>query len=149
MYSTRPAPGGGLGFPILPIVMGASALVGLFKKKKPKITEAQAKSVVQQSYLEILERDPWNPYDKAAEGFITCQLEGWCDADQIRTWLLQSDEYHKLQKKKAAEVYGSSAASGGGALPSFSAMGLPSEIGGIPLPYLAGGILLLLLLRRR
>lgn len=146
----------GLGFPIVPIIMGASSLVGLFKGKKgkPKVTEADAKKAVQQIYLELLERDPWNPHDAGAMGYVQCLVEGWCDTDFVRTEVLKSKEYHDVQQRKAAAAYGAAP----GATPSSSSAGVlspsfGSAFGGLNLgpyaPYLIGGVVLLMLLRRR
>lgn len=146
----------------MPIVMGASAVVGLFTKKKPKLTEADAKKAVQQVYLELLEREPDYP---GAQGYVDCLIKGaqhdpsrgWCDVDFIRTELLKSQEYQDLQLRKAQQVYGVAPGAAQGLAPSQGAPGyypptggggVPGEIFGIPLVYLIGVVALLMLMKR-
>lgn len=155
MLRTQVAPRDGLGLPIVPIIMGVSAIVGLFRKpKKPKVTKEDAKNAVEQIYLELLERDPWNPYDQGAEGYVNCLVEGWCNTDFVRTEVLKAPEYRDVQARKAAKVYGTTPPvpmSGAPGAPPPSAFGdlIPPTIGGIPTAYVAGGLVLLMLLKRK
>lgn len=163
MQCVQCVPRDGLGFPIVPIIMGASAVAGLFMKKKgSKLTEADAKKLVQQIYLELLEREP----DPGAQGYIDCLIKGaqhdpdkgWCDVDFIRTELLKSPEYRDLQVRKAQEAYGLAPGAAPGLAPSPGAPasgvyppaggGIPGEIFGIPLIYVIGGVALLMFMRR-
>lgn len=134
----------GLGFPIvLPIALAVGSLVGgKLLKKKPKVTEADAKNAVQQVYLELFGRDPWSPYDRGAEGYVKCLVEGWCDIDFVRTELLKSQEYRDVQTRKAQAVFAPAAT-------GAPVLSLPGglDVGGI-LPYALGGILLFSLLKR-
>ncbi|MGH7259945.1 MAG: hypothetical protein ACREI9_04605 [Nitrospiraceae bacterium] len=126
-----------------------------------KYSEAQAKQAVQQVFLEILEREPNYP---GVQGYVDCLLErenkknfgpGSCNVDDLRTMVLQSQEYRDLQARKAAAVYGAPAESG-----MVTTSGLPflpgaeggimsMSVGGIPLPILAGGLVLLMLLKKK
>jgi len=161
-------PRDGLGIPVLPIVMGVGSAVAAIvgKKKKPKVMREAAKSAVAQIYLELLGRDPWNPYDAGAEGFVNCLVEGWCETDFVRTEVLKSSEYRDVEMRRAAQAYGALPAGGAlvpaggvpaaalapgsaaGGLAPFSGGGIPSTIAGIPLVWLIGGVALLMLLRR-
>lgn len=162
MQCVQCVPRDGLGFPIVPIIMGASAVAGLFMKKKTKLTEADAKKLVQQIYLELLEREP----DPGAQGYIDCLIKGaqhdpnkgWCDVDFIRTELLKSPEYRDLQVLKAQQAYGLAPGAAPGLAPGAPGAlpqggypptgGIPGEIFGIPLIYVAGAVALLMLMRR-
>ncbi len=123
----------------------------------PRISQKEAKRAVQTVYLELLLRDPWSPHDEGAMGYVNCLVEGWCDVDFVRTELIRSQEYKDKELARAQRVYGALTESGmvttSGlpALPS-SPMGggiLGMSVGGIPLPYLAGGLVLLMLLKKR
>ena len=139
----------GLGFPIGLAIAGGSALFGALKgKKKPKVTREDAESAVRQVYLELLERDPFDPVDPGAEGYVTCLLEGWCDVDFVRTEVLKSPEFRNLQTRKAQAAFATPAQAGfvstSGLLPSLPE-GL--DVGRI-FPYALGAIVLLSLMRR-
>lgn len=146
--------------------MGALITIGLaigslfaHRPKKPKVTKDDAKSAVQQIYLELLERDPWNPYDKGAEGYVNCLVEGWCNIDFVRTEVLKAPEYKDVQTRKAVAAYGPTqsgsvttsglpavpGSAGGFNLSTLTAM----QVGGIPVLYLAGGLVVFSLLRRK
>ena len=131
----------------------------------PKISKDEAKRAVQSIYLELLLRDPWNPYDAGAEGYANCLVEGWCNTDFVRTEVIKSGEYRDKELARAQKVY---AAAPGGALPSGGSSLVPSlpssggyyppmdaggitsmTIAGIPVLYLAGGLVLLMLLKKR
>lgn len=153
----------GLGFPVLPIAMGASALVGLFKGKpsQEKMTPERAKSLVRQISLEILEREPDYP---GMQPYVDCLVKredrslgdarfgaGTCNVDDLRTNMLQSDEYRNLQQKKAAIAYGvdpATVASSGDAAVLSPALASPLAGLGPYAPYILGGVVLLMLLRR-
>lgn len=147
----------GLGFPVFTLIMLGTAVAGLFRHpKKPKVTKEQAKTAVQQIYLELLERDPWNPYDAGAEGYVNCLVEGWCNTDFVRTEVLKAPEYRDVQMRKAAKAYGpaeSGAVTTSGlplvpGAPSFQSL-TSMTVAGIPVVYIVGGIVLLSLLKRR
>lgn len=159
----------GLGLPIVPIVMAAVSAVGAIvgsRRRKPKVTREEAKRAVQAIYLELLSRDPWDPYDAGAEGYVNCLVEGWCDVDFVRTEVLKAPEYRDVEMRRAAQVYGLAPGAsagispvptvGGGLAPSLApvggplapAGGIPSEVFGIPIVYLIGGVALLMLMRR-
>jgi len=130
----------------------------------PKVSKDEAKRAVANIYLELLLRDPWNPYDAGAEGYVNCLVEGWCNTDFVRTEVIKSGEYRDKELARAQKVY---AAAPGGALPSGGSSFVPSsgdyspyapmggggimsmEVGGIPIVYLAGGLVLLMLLKKR
>lgn len=122
--------------------------------KAPKVSQEEAKRAVQAIYLELFLRDPWNPYDAGAEGYVKCLTEGWCTTDYVRTEALNSPEYRDKELQRAQKVYGTAP---GGALPSSGAPGYaPMDggitsmtIAGIPIVYLAGGVVLLMLLKKR
>lgn len=166
MQCVQAVPRDGLGFPIIPIVMGVVSAVGALKGKgggKPK--EADAKEAVRQIYLELLGREP----DPGAKGYIDCLIKGaqhdpnkgWCDVDFIRTEILKGSEYRDVEMRKAREAYGLAP---GGALPSSGAPGAapyppgagpyppagdaPGTIFGIPILYVVGGVALLMLMKR-
>lgn len=151
----------GLGFPIVPIIMGVVSVVGAVKakKKSSKISDADAKSAVQQVYLELLERDPWNPNDPGAMGYVNCLLEGWCDVDFIRTEVLKSKEYKDVQMRKAAVVYNPAVAPSGFGESLFLGGTAPGggivetltsgTVAGIPFTWIALGLGLVLLMKRR
>lgn len=155
MQCVQAVPRDGLGLPIVPVVIGAVSAIGGLFRGAPKVTEEDAKSAVRQIYLELLEREP----DAGAQGYIDCLYKGaqhdpsrgWCDVDFIRTELLKSQEYRDLQARKAAAVYGAPAPAAGfapgGALPTGEGISTMT-IAGIPIVYLAGGLALLMLLRR-
>lgn len=147
----RTAQPGGLGFPFALVGLGVSAAISALKGRKgePKVSQADAEKVVRQTYLELLEREP----DAASQGYVDCLVEGWCDVDFIRTEILKSPEYRDVQTRKAVATYAPTNQSGfaptsGGALPSVSSLASMS-IGGIPLPYVVGGVLLFSLLKGR
>lgn len=161
MYVCGESSNSGLGFPIVPIIMGVGAAIGALKKNKgPKLTEVDAKAAIRQLFLEILEREPDYP---ANQPRVDCLLRredkslgqerfgpGTCNIDDLRTELLQSPEYKDLQMKKAAAVYapgGTSAAfpySGAGDIGGA----LSGGIGGIPFTWIAVGLGLVLLMKR-
>ena len=124
--------------------------------KTPAVSQEEAKRAVQAIYQELFLRDPWNPYDAGAEGYVKCLTEGWCTTDFVRTEALKSDEYRDKELQRAQKVYGTAP---GGALPSSGAPGYaaaPSDggifgmtVAGIPIVYLAGGVVLLMLLKKR
>lgn len=142
-----------------------SGLSGL--GKAAKISKDEAKRAVQSVYLELLLRDPWNPYDAGAEGYVNCLTEGWCDVDFVRTELIKSAEYRDKELARATKVYAAAAAPGG-AIPgsslvpsSGSSFGAPGyapvdgggimsmTVAGIPIVYLAGGLVLFMMLKKR
>jgi hypothetical protein len=127
---------------------------------EPTVSREEAKRAVRSIYLELLLRDPWDPYDAAAEGYVNC-LTGtpWrCDIDFVRTEVIASPEYKDKELARARAVYGAPVQSGvvttsglpplPGAAPAGGGI-MEMSIGGIPLPYLAGGLVLLMLLKRR
>lgn len=140
----------GLGFPFALIGVGVSAAISALKAKggKNKVSRTDAEKVVRQTYLELLEREP----DPESEGYVNCLVEGWCDVDFVRTEVLKSPEYQDLQIRKATAVYapeaGAYTPTTGGAAPSLASF-TSMSIGGIPLPYLLGGVLVLSLLKGR
>lgn len=144
----------GLGFPFIPLIAAgvSTAISALRSKGKDKVTSQDAENAVRQIYLELLEREP----DPGSQGFADCLVNGSCDVDFVRTEILKSPEYHDLQVRKATAAYapespGYTPTAGGGgssALPSVSSLSSMS-IGGIPLPYLVGGVLLFSLLKGR
>ena len=109
------------------------------------VKRSDAKKAVQQIYLELLLRDPFDPYDFGAKGKVDCLVEGWCDVDFLRTEVLKSDEFRALQEKMASQTREQAQAT---LSPGFVG-GLPSAIAGVPLPYIIGGVALLLLVRKR
>jgi len=128
----------------------------------PKISKDEAKRAVANIYLELLLRDPWNPYDAGAEGYVNCLVEGWCNTDFVRTEVIKSGEYRDKELARAQKVYatapsgafpsgGSSLVpSSGGYYPPMDAGGITSmTVAGIPIVYIAGGLVLLMLLKKR
>jgi hypothetical protein len=131
----------------------------------PKVSRDEAKRAVQNIYLELLLRDPWSPYDAGAEGYVNCLVEGWCNTDFVRTEVIKSPEYRDKELARAQQVYGAAPAAGSSLVPSPGApsYGSPSygspmamdggitsmSIAGIPVVYLAGGLVLLMLLKKR
>jgi hypothetical protein len=127
------------------------------------VSKDEAKRAVQNIYLELLLRDPWGtPYDQGAEGYVNCLTEGWCNTDFVRTEVIKSSEYKDKELARAQSVYGtggtaSSAAAGGSsaAMPydasSYAPIGgiTSMTVAGIPVVYLAGGVVLLMLLKKR
>jgi hypothetical protein len=113
----------------------------------------QAKRTVQTLFLELLLRDPFaqGPEQTAgAMGYVNCLAEGSCDVDFVRSELIRSAEYKDKELARARAVYGGPAKPGAGTTSPASVGGLlETTIGGIPLPYLAGGLVLLMLLKRR
>lgn len=166
MQTVQLVPRDGLGLPIVPIVMaGGSALFTLFNRPKcpAKMSADDAKSIVKQIFLELLEREPDYP---GAQGYVDglllrnkadcenkpLETPGQFSPDDVRTMVLSSQEYRDLQARKAAAVYGepggpgaSPAASGytsdGGGISTMS-------VAGIPVVYLGAGLLLLMLMKR-
>ena len=112
------------------------------------VKRADAKKAVQQIYLELLLRDSLDPWDSGAAGYINCLVDGWCDVDFIRTEVLRSDEFRTLQGKMAMQQRGQAREQVRQAAVS-SAFEIPSAIAGVPLPYIIGGVALLLLARKR
>lgn len=128
----------------------------------PKVSRDEAKRVVQNVYLELLLRDPWSPYDAGAEGYVNCLTGGWCNPDFVRTEVIKAPEYRDKELARAQKVYG---AAPGGAVPGssfapssgdsspYAPMGgggiMSMEVGGIPIVYLAGGLALLMMLKKR
>jgi hypothetical protein len=134
--------------------------------KGPKVSEEEARRVVQTIYQELLLRDPWAPgsspggkggkpgYDTVALSYVNCLVDRWCDVDFVRAEVIQSAEYKEKDLARARAVYGGPAQSGAGttspATSPASVGGLmDTTIGGIPLPYLAGGLVLLMFLKKR
>jgi hypothetical protein len=135
--------------------------------KGPKVSEEEARRVVQTIYQELLLRDPWAPgsvgpggkggkpgydTDTVALSYVNCLVDRWCDVDFVRAEVIQSAEYKDKELARARAVYGGPAQSGAGTTSPGAASGgglLETTIGGIPLPYLAGGLVLLMLLKRR
>jgi len=125
--------------------------------KAPKVSKEEAKRAVQSIYQELLLRDPWNPYDAGAEGYVNCLVGGWCETDFVRTEVIKSAEYKDKELARAQAVYGAPTQSGmvttsGLPLLPGTSMGggiMDMSIAGIPLPYLAGGLVLLMLLKKR
>jgi hypothetical protein len=128
----------------------------------PKVSRDEAKRAVQSIYLELLLRDPWSPYDAGAEGYVNCLVEGWCNTDFVRTEVIKAPEYRDKELARAQQVYaptsaaassyvpGASSPSSGGYYPPMDAGGITSmSIAGIPVLYLAGGLVLLMLLKKR
>lgn len=131
-----------------------------------KFSESEARSAVQQIYLELLGREPDYP---AAQGYVDCAREGKnCPTlsggkkippDErivdIRTHILRSPERADFQRRQlSAEMTEFTSTAGGDtsalASPgSFSFAEIPSEVGGIPIAYFVGGFALLLLLKKR
>lgn len=164
MYTVRAIPanaGEGLGFiPLL--VMGAATAVSAIVAKRRRdaanrVSPEDARNAVQQIYLELLERDPLNPYDPGIEGHADCLVKRQCTVDTIRTGILQGPEFRELQERKAARVYGAAAtgAAAGSSPSSGAAAFAPSSfpsfgLGGLEqyLPLAIGGFVLLMFLRR-
>jgi len=130
----------------------------------PKVSRDEAKRVVQSIYLELLLRDPWSPYDAGAEGYVNCLVEGWCNPDFVRTEVIKAPEYRDKELARAQKVYappggaipGSSlvpSSSFGARAPDYAPMdggGITSmTVAGIPVLYLAGGLVLLMMLKKR
>lgn len=122
--------------------------------KKAAVSKDEAKRTVQAIYQELLLRDPWNPYDAGAEGYVNCLVEGWCTPDFVRTEVIKAPEYAEKELQRAQAVYASGAPAGaspssGGYAPAMSSFagGIPSSIGGIPIVALVGGLALLMLLK--
>jgi len=118
--------------------------------------EEEAKRVVRSIFLEFLLRDPFAEgpeQTKGAMGYVNCLVEGWCDADFVRTEILGSQEYKDKELARARAVYGGAPPKPGAGTtsPGAASVGglLETTIGGIPLPYLAGGLVLLMLLKKR
>lgn len=136
-----------------------------------QMSRADAERVVKQIFLEILEREPSQDSlrdPKRAGHYVDCLVKrhdkslgerrfgpGTCSVDDIRTNVLNSEEYRQLQMRKAEAVYGAApsgsdsslpGAPGGGGVPGFSALG------GIDLsrhwPYILGGVVLITLLKK-
>lgn len=113
------------------------------------VSKDVAKTAVQNIYLELLLRDPWNPYDAGAEGFVNCLVEGWCSTDFVRQEVIKSPEYADKELARAQAVYGAGGTASSAAMPYSPLGGIMSmTVAGIPVVYLAGGLLLLSLLRR-
>jgi hypothetical protein len=134
--------------------------------KGPKVSEEEARRVVQSIYQELLLRDPWAPgsvgpagkggkpgYDTVALSYVNCLVDRWCDVDFVRTEVIQSAEYKEKDLARARAVYGGAPPKPGAGTtsPGAASVGglLETTIGGIPLPYLAGGLVLLMLLKKR
>lgn len=131
------------------------------------VSKDQAKKAVQSIYLELLLRDPWNPYDAGAEGYVNCLIEGWCSTDFVRQELIKSSEYRDKELQRAQAVYGPGGSASSALVPGSVAASMPygassqagyapagggilsMTIGGIPVVFLAGGALLLSLLKKR
>lgn len=136
---------------------------GLAGLGKAKVSQDEAKRTIQQIFLEILEREPDYP---GAQSMVDCLLSrendknfgpGSCNVDDLRTNVLKSQEYRDLQARKAAAVYGAPAPSGspGSASSSFyptdgGGGGIMSmTVAGIPIVYLAGGLVVLLMVMKK
>lgn len=126
-------------------------------KATARATE-EAKRTVQNIYLELLLRDPWNKatYDAGAEGYVNCLVDGWCDTDFVRTEVIKSPEYADKEMARAQRVYapgGAVPSSAPGGYSSFAPMdwgGIMSmSVAGIPIVYLAGGLVLLMMLKKK
>jgi hypothetical protein len=86
-------------------------------------------------------------------GYVNCLAEGSCDVDFVRSELIRSAEYKEKDLARARAVYGGAPPKPGAGTtsPGAASVGglLETTIGGIPLPYLAGGLVLLMLLKKR
>lgn len=118
------------------------------------VKREDAIGAVNQIYLELLERPAIG--DPGSVGFVDCLVSGECDVDFVRTEVLSSPEFQRLQEVRvrkeleARRATTSAMAPGaaGAALPGLVA-GLPSSVAGIPLTYIIGGFAALLLLRKK
>ena len=137
------------------------------------VSESDARAAVNEMYLELLGR----PLESGPSAYVECLTKGYCDfardsqfwdgkgvkpesrVDAIRTHVMSSPEYRRRVEtvitKSFEDVRAQSVSGGGsfssGSMESFSMTGggIPSDIGGIPLVYLIGGLAVVMLLKRR
>ena len=122
--------------------------VPLIHRQIPVRREA-AVGAVNQIYLELLGRESLN--DPGAVPYVDCLVDRSCDVDSIRTEILQSPEFRTVQDKRASSEREQARQQAAGETTSPLALlgGIPSTIAGVPLPYIIGGVGLLLLLRKK
>lgn len=113
----------------------------------PKIPRDEAKRVVQAIYVELLLRDPWDPYDSGAEGYVNCFVEGRCTTDSVRIEIIKSREFRDKELQRMQNAYATPPASPGAPSPDAGVMAL--TVGGIPVVYLAGALVVLVMLLKR
>ena len=158
MYVQQRNRDGGLGFPVGLIIMGASAVVGALRgrgkkdeEQATKVNRIEARDFVVSQYRELLGRE-WFPAD--GTGYEDGMVNGSCDASCVREGILNSVEYANRKLKQLQQTappstsiverligaaqpdaYGATVAGAGPLLMEYA-------------PYLIGGVVLLMVLRK-
>ena len=161
MYQTQ-STRGGLGFPIAPIIGPAIGVVSSFfggrRPKAPRVPRGDARAFVREQYRELFcGREP----DPGARGYEDCLVEGDCTAEKVRSDLMASGEYADKLARGCASFPSPPPP------PGLAPAGVPNGPAGIPgdvqgwgggsgafdsileyWPYIAGGVLLLMVLKK-